>query len=238
MKKKLFSVLLCVCMVVTMFAGCGGDDSQAGSGNAAGTEATGGETTGGEVTGGDVASGKEVIRVMSFTDEVPNMIQKYLDTHPEFPYTIETVIVATTDGLYQPALDQALAAGGDEAPDIYCAEAAFILKYAQGDASGYAAAYEDLGIDVDAAVKAADIAQYTIDIGTNKDGKLVGLGYQATGGAFIYRRSVAQATWGTDDPAVVAEKIGAGSGSWDKFYEAAEELKKAGFGIISGDGDL
>ena len=70
---------------------------------------------------------------MSFTDEVPGMIQKYLDTHPEFPYTIETVIVATTDGLYQPALDQALAAGGSEAPDIYCAEAAFILKYAQGD---------------------------------------------------------------------------------------------------------
>ena len=234
MKKKLFSVLLCACMVVSLFAGCGGGNEQPSGGNAAGTEATGGQ----EATGGDVATGKEVIRVMSFTDEVPGMIQKYLDTHPEFPYTIETVIVATTDGLYQPALDQALAAGGSEAPDIYCAEAAFILKYAQGDASHYAAAYEDLGIDVDAALAAADIAQYTVDIGTNKDGKLVGLGYQATGGAFIYRRSVAEATWGTDDPAVVAEKIGGGSGSWDQFFKAAEELKAKGFGIISGDGDL
>lgn len=227
MKKKLFSVLLCASMIVTLFAGCGGGGQET-TGDAAGTE----------VASGTTDSGKEKLRVMSFTDEVPNMIQKYIDTHPDFPYELETVIVATTDGLYQPALDQALAAGGDEAPDIYCAEAAFILKYAQGDASGYAAPYADLGIDVDAAIANADIAQYTIDIGTNTDGQLVALGYQATGGAFIYRRSVAIDTWGTDDPAVVAEKIGGGTGSWDQFFAAAEELKAKGYGIISGDGDL
>lgn len=231
MKKRLFSVLLCVCMVVTMFAGCG--DSSAGSGEAAGgTEATG------DQAGGDAASGKEVINLWAFTDEVPGMVQKYLDTHPDFPYEVKTTIIATTDGAYQPALDQALAAGGEDAPDMYCAEAAFILKYAQGDASSYAAPYADLGIDVENAIANADIAQYTIDIGTNKNGELVALGYQATGGAFIYRRSVAIATWGTDDPAVVAEKIGGGSGSWDQFFAAAEELKAKGYGIISGDGDL
>ena len=41
---------------------------------------------------------------------------------------------ATTDGAYQPALDQALAGGGSDAPDIYVAEAAFILKVCSGDA--------------------------------------------------------------------------------------------------------
>ena len=183
------------------------------------------------------ADGKTVINVMSFTDEVPGMITKYMEAHPDVAekYEVKTTITATTDGLYQPALDQALAAGGADAPDIYCAEAAFVLKYAQGDACEYAAAYEDLGIDVAAAIEAADIAQYTIDIGTRpSDGKLVGLGYQATGGAFIYRRSIAQDVWGNDDPEFVAEKIGAGTGNWDAFFAAAAELKEKGYAIISG----
>jgi hypothetical protein len=187
------------------------------------------------------ADGKTVINVMSFTDEVPGMITKYFEAHPELAekYEVKTTITATTDGLYQPALDQALSAQDSNSPDIYCAEAAFVLKYAQGDASQYAAAYEDLGIDVAALTEAADIAKYTIEIGTRpSDGKLVGLGYQATGGAFIYRRSIAKDVWGNDDPAFVAEKIGAGSGNWDAFFAAAAELKDKGYAIISGDGDM
>ncbi len=187
------------------------------------------------------ADGKTVINVMSFTDEVPGMIDKYFEAHPEVAekFEVKTTITATTDGLYQPALDQALAAQDANSPDIYCAEAAFVLKYAQGDAAEFAAAYEDLGIDVASMIEAADIANYTVQIGTRpSDGKLVGLGYQATGGAFIYRRSIALDTWGNDDPAFVAEKIGAGSGSWDAFFAAAAELKEKGYAIVSGDGDI
>ena len=188
------------------------------------------------------ASGEKItINVMSFTDEVPGMIDKFMAAHPEYAekYEVSTTIIATTDGLYQPALDQALAAGGSDAPDIYCAESAFVLKYCQGDACEYAASYADLGIDVAAETAAADIAQYTIDIGTRpSDGALVGLGYQATGGAFIYRRSIAQDVWGTDDPEFVAEKIGAGTNSWDAFFAAAAELKEKGYAIVSGDGDI
>jgi len=187
------------------------------------------------------ADGKAVINIMSFTDEVPGMVTKYMEAHPEVAekYDVNTTITATTDGLYQPALIQALSAADSNSPDIYCAEAAFVLKFAQGDASDFAAAYEDLGIDVAALTEAADIAKYTIEIGTRpSDGKLVGLGYQATGGAFIYRRSIAKDVWGNDDPAFVAEKIGAGSGSWDAFFAAAAELKEKGYAIVSGDGDI
>ena len=237
MKKKLLSVLITAAMAATLLAGCGGSgDAPAADG---GTEAPAAENTDNAESSSDegeaAAPAGEVINVWAFTDEVPNMIQKYKDLHPDFPYEINATIIATTDGAYQPALDQALAAGGAEAPDIYCAEAAFVLKYAQGDASGYAAPYEDLGIDVAADIEAADIAQYTIDIGTNPDGKLVALGYQATGGAFIYRRSIAKDVWGTDDPAEIGKKIGPG---WDQFYAAADELKAKGYGIVSGDGDI
>ena len=46
------------------------------------------------------ADGKTVINVMSFTDEVPNMINRYVETHPDFAdkYEINTTIIATTDG--------------------------------------------------------------------------------------------------------------------------------------------
>jgi hypothetical protein len=99
----------------------------------------------------------------------------------------------------------------------------------------YAASYKSLGIDVDRKLNEADIAQYTIDIGTNPGGDLVGLGYQATGGAFIYRRSIAKDVWGTDNPATIKNKIGPG---WEKFFEAAAALKAKGYGIVSGDGDV
>ena len=184
------------------------------------------------------ATEKTTVNLWSFTDEIPGMMTKFLEAHPELSekYEVNTTIIATTDGAYQPALDAALANGE---VDLYAAEAAFVLKYAQGDASEYAASYADLGIDVDADVKAAEIAQYTVDIGTRpSDNALVALGYQATGGVYIYRRSIAKAVWGNDDPAFVAEKIGAGSGSWDAFFAAAQEVKDAGYAMVSGDGDI
>jgi multiple sugar transport system substrate-binding protein len=207
--KKVMSVMLCLALMMSMMLSLGSASAEASKG---------------------------VINLYSFTEEVPGMVQKYIETHPDFGYTVNSTVVATTDGAYQPALDQALLAGGADAPDIYCAEAAFVLKYTQGDMSSYAAPYADLGIDVAAATKAADIAQYTIDIGTRpSDSALVGLGYQATGGAFIYRRSLAKDTWGTDDPAEIAKKIGPG---WEQFFTAAAELKAKGYGIVSGDGDI
>ena len=234
MKRKLLSALLSVAMVATLLVGCGTGEASAPAQTEAAAPATEAAAPETEAAAAP-ADGDNVINVYAFTNEVPDMIAKYVEANPDFGYTINPTIIATTDGAYQPALDQALAAGGKDAPDIYCAEAAFVLKYTQGDASQYAAAYKDLGIDVDAEVKAADIAQYTVDIGTRGDGSLVGLGYQATGGAFIYRRSIAKDTWGTDDPAEIGKKIGPG---WDQFFAAAKELKAKGYGIVSGDGDI
>ena len=238
--KKLIASILCACMISSLLIGCGGDGGNAATNEPANEPANETETDDAATTEQAADStgstgGGEVINVWAFTDEVPGMIEKYIEAHPDFGYEINTTIIATTDGAYQPALDQALAAGGADAPDIYCAEAAFVLKYTQGDASQYAMPYADLGIDVPAALEAADIAQYTVDIGTNGDGNLVALGYQATGGAFIYRRSIAQDVWGTDDPAEIAKKVGPG---WDQFFTAAEELKAKGYGIVSGDGDI
>jgi len=195
-----------------------------------------------DIYGADVVTygyGPEVINLWSFTNEVPNMVGTYMDLNDDFAseYTVVCTIIPTSDGQYQPNLDTALDAGGSNAPDIYTAEAAFVLKYSQGDMSSYAATYEDLGIDVDSKIAAADIAQYTVDVGS-RNGDVVALGYQATGGAVIYRRSVAIEVFGTDDPEEIEEIIGGGTGSWDKFWDAAETCADNGVAIVSGEGDI
>ena len=183
--------------------------------------------------------GDEVINLWAYSSDATDIVQKFVELHPDFAdkYTIAVTIVPTDGGAYQQALDQALAAGEDKAPDIYMAEVSFVAKYTKGDMAKFAAAYKDLGIDVDNKIKSAEIAQYTVDIGT-RDGEVVALGYQATGGAMIYRASIAKEVFGTDDPNEIEKIIGAGSGSWDKFLDAAEKLKAGGYKAVSGLDDL
>lgn len=184
------------------------------------------------------ADDKITVNMWSFTDEMPKMMTKYLENHPELAekYNVEYTIISNDGSAYVNALDSALMNGE---VDLYGAEADYVFKYSQGAASEYAVPYADLGIEVEQAIADAEIAQYTVDIGTRpSDGKVVALAYQSTGGAFIYRRSIAQAVWGTDDPDVIGEKIGAGTNSWDAYFAAAEEVKAAGYKMVSGAGDL
>lgn len=184
------------------------------------------------------ADSKVTINLWSFTDELQGMMNKYLELHPEMAekYEINSTVINNDGSAYVNALESALMNGE---VDIYGAEADYVFKYSQGEASEYAVPYVDLGIDVEGGIAAAEIAPYTVDIGTRpSDDQVVALAYQSTGGAFIYRRSIAKAVWGTDDPAVIAEKIGAGSNSWDAFFAAAQEVKDAGYVMVSGKGDI
>jgi len=174
------------------------------------------------------------INLYLFTNEVSAMVKYYIANHPDWAYTVKETIIPTDGGSYQVALDQALMAGGSSAPDIYSAEEYFVTKYTSGTASRFAANYKDLGIDVDAKIREAQIAPYISEVGT-RNGQIVALTYQSTGGAFIYRRSIAKDVFGTDDPAVIKNEIGPG---WDKFFAAADKLKAKGYSTLSGTYDL
>ena len=54
----------------------------------------------------------------------------------------------------------------------------------------------------------------------------------------IYRASIAKEVFGTDDAAEIENIVGAGSGNWDKFWEAAATLKEKGYAVVSGSGDM
>ncbi|MBQ1246717.1 MAG: carbohydrate ABC transporter substrate-binding protein [Clostridiales bacterium] len=246
--KKVIASALSVAMVAAIAAGCtttptdapvsteGSGDETVATSEDVETSESAAETVGEETT---IGTGPEVINLWTFTNEVIGMVNYYVaNVNPEFgtKYTVKCTYINGAEN-YQPAVDAALVAGGDSAPDLYCAEADYILKYTQGDMSRFAATYKSLGIDVDKKISDAQIAQYTVDIGS-RDGEVVALGYQATGGAMIYRASIAEEVFGSAEPADVEAVVGAGTGNWDKFWEAAAQLKEKGYSVVSGSGDM
>ena len=266
--KKVIASILCFTMCAGMFAGCKGkDDKKESATTASGngdttasategsssaessesaadsseTEASSEDTTT-EVTTAieSYGTGSIEINMFAMSPEVPGMVKRFMADNPDMAskYKVTAMVSANTNGAYVTKLNAALTAGGDGAPDIYVAEADYILPYTQGDLSSLAAPYADFIDNVDGKLKDAQIAQYTIDLGTNTDGKLVALCYQCTGGAMIYSASIAKEVFGSDDPAAIEEAFGAGSQNWDKFWEAADKLKAANVAVVSGLGDI
>jgi len=238
--KKFLAATLAAIMVAALLSACTGGEATGPAANGTtpppATSGDGGGTDNSS-TPPPADSGGGTINVWGFTDEVPQMTKNYVARNPQWGYTIKETIIATDSGAgggYQMSLDQALLAGGDSAPDLYVAEEAFVLKYSSGSASQFAAKYKDLGIDIDAQLAAAQIATYASEIGT-RDGEIVALPYQATGGAFIYRRSIAKDVFGSDDPATIKGEIGPGL---DKFFAAADKIKAKGYSTLSGPSDL
>ena len=196
------------------------------------------ETTGEEPTK-DAKGGVSTIHVWSYSTEVPNMIKKYVDTHPEFSqhYRLKYTIVTTDNGAYEAALDETLLDKDEEwpAPELYVAESDFVKKYTTGSASGYACTYEELGINVEKGILDGQIAAYTADVTRRSDGKVVALGYLGNGCAFIYNRKVAADVFGDDKPSTIEAALGR---DWDSFFEAAERCKAKGYAIVSGLNDI
>ncbi len=185
-------------------------------------------------------NGSIEINMFAMSPEVPGMVKRFMADNPDMAskYRVTAMVSANTGGAYVTKLNAALTAGGDGAPDIYVAEADYILPYTQGDLSSLAAPYADFIDNVDGKLKTAGIAQYTVDLGTNPDGKLVALCYQCTGGAMIYSASIAKEVFGSDDPAEVKKAVGGGSGNWDTFKQAAAKLNAAGYAACADFGDL
>lgn len=182
----------------------------------------------------ELADGQTLIRLWAFTDEVPHMVVRYKELNPDFAerFYVHPTVISTDGGAYQLALDMAL---NDGNVDLFAAEAAFVVRYTQGDMSHFAKPYAELGIaNLMGRIADAELAQYTVDLGT-RDGEVVGLAFQHTGSAVIYRRSLAQQVWGNDDPDYVRTRIGPG---WDRFLEAAAEMDAEGISMVSGAGDV
>jgi len=161
--------------------------------------------------------------VWSFTDEMGKMIEYYKKANPD----VQIEFVLVPNDVYQSKLKPVLQSG-QGAPDVFTLEAAYVKGYVD---TGYMA-------DLKSLTKASNnTMQYTKDVVTDAEGTLRALSWQATPGAFFYRRSIAKKYLGTDDPA----KIQAMLNTPEKFVEVGKTLKAKSNGsavLISSIGDL
>jgi hypothetical protein len=181
---------------------------------------------------------KIVIWTNSYEEFESDIPGQFIKIHPEFgdKYTIEYTFINGGDEEYQKALNEAVGSSFMEQPDIYFVSP-YWTSYVKGDMSKYAATYKELGIDVDNKIKEADIESNVVDLGV-RDGEVVGLGYRSNTCVMIYRASIAREVFGTDDPSEIEKIVGGGSGSWDKFFKAAEKLNEKGYAAVSGPEDI
>ena len=181
---------------------------------------------------------KKVIKVLSYSSEFEKIMSSFQKSHPDFPYTIQTTVFDKSLELYEKNLENELSKPTAFSPDIFVTDISFIKKYTRGAMSQYLLPYKELGIDVAAKLKEGEIVKYTIDFGSDKTGEVLGLCYNTTEGAFIYKRSVAEKVFGTSEPSKIAAKIGGKTGSWDLFKAAAETCADSNVSIVSGYSDL
>ena len=178
-----------------------------------------------------------IINARAFTGEVPSAAALFMHLHPEYAeqFVFDWTIISDQENAYAIALDPALEGGGLDMPHIFTAESAFALRYTQGTMAHFAMPYSNLIPNLEQRITDAGIAPFTVEIGS-RGNDVVGLAFQSTGGAMIYRRSIAQSVFGTDDPATISQITGANG--WSSFIDAAHTLADSGYAAVVGAGDL
>lgn len=162
--------------------------------------------------------------VWSFTDEVEGLINNYFaKANPDFKFTYSF----TPTDQFENRLDPVLASGRG-APDVFALEAAFVRKYVE---SGLLLDLTDIYER-----NRHKLLSYPVEIGSY-NGRVYGMSWQAAPGAFFYRRSIARKYFGTDDPAVIQERVK----DFPTFLQTAEFLRAQSDGqavILASRGDL
>jgi hypothetical protein len=175
-------------------------------------------------------SGGKVLNIYCWNDEFRSRIEQYyLPDHP-LPdgVTVNWIVTPNADMAYQQKLDQTLpgnsTAAVDDRIDIFLVEADYAVKYTD---TKYTLPLSDFGItDADL----GDQYKYTKQVATDSSGVLKGVSWQAAPNIFLYRRSIANAVLGTDDPATVQAAVA----DWSKFTETAGKMKDQGYLMVSG----
>lgn len=167
-----------------------------------------------EPTQAPAAELEGTLNVWSFTNEIRTMAIAFQGKHPKVK--VVYTMIPMTNGEYQTKVKAA--AGTADSPDVVALEAAFVKEWVEAD---LLANLNDL-LPLTETLKTYPAV---VQVGTY-DGVSKAYSYQATPGAFFYRRSIAKECLGTDEP----DKVQAMVADIDKFVETAEKIKNCGTG--------
>lgn len=179
-----------------------------------------------------VEQGK-VLNIYVWNDEFKSRFNDFYASRLPAGVKVNFIQTPNQDNAYQNKLDEALLkqakAKADEKVDLFCVEADYALKYVNSEAT--LDVYKDVGLT---AKDTANQLQYTKDIMTSAKKQLKGVSWQSTPAGMIYRRSIAKAVLGTDDPAKVQAQVS----DMSKFKAVAAKMKAAGYTMVSGYDDM
>ena len=213
-------------------AACGGSSSTSAAASSAPASSA-------AASGAPASAEGKVLNIWCWNDEFQSRFNDYYPEVKEIAADKSTTtlkdgtlvkwtINANENNNYQNKLDEALlnqdSAADDSKIDIFLIEADYALKYVDSD---YV-----LDVKKDIGLTDSDLAgqyQYTKDI-VSVDGSQRGTTWQATPGLFAYRRSIAKAVLGTDDPTEVQSCLS----DWDKFNDVAAKAAAKGYKMLSG----
>lgn len=258
MKKKLLSVVLSTAMVASLLVGCGSSaetteapaEDAATEEEAPAEEATEEEAPAedaeAEAPAEDAAAAAYTKDLSADTGKVLNIYcwntefqSRVTDHYADYTdngdgtgtigdVTVNWIVTPSDDNAYQNKLDETLLgqadAAADDKIDLFLFEADYALKYVNAD--GVCMSMDELGLTD----YMGDQYQYTKDVVTNGNGEVMGTSWQACPGLYIYRRSAAEAVFGSGEP----EDVQAHFSDWDKFAESATALSDAGWKVVSG----
>ncbi len=183
--------------------------------------------------GQDAAPAEEgkVFNVWTWNTEFWDFLVKYYadesideTTAKKGDVTIKRTTYPSDGGAYQDALDAALLAqadaADDEKVDMFLAEADYIIKYTDSDAT--------MDVSTIGVTDFSNAYEYTVQAASDSNGVVKGVSFQCCPAAVIYRRSIAKDVLGSDDPEVVQEAMK----DWDAFDATAAKAKDKGYYMI------
>lgn len=167
------------------------------------------------------AAGEDSFVVWGWNDDIKKILDgPFKEAYPE---EYERIVFVNTGGsdYYQSKLDPMLDDPSNELyPDMMGLEVDYVQKYVNSD---WVQTVESLGITAD---DYANQYQYNIDLGSDWDGNVRALFWQATPGCFQIRADLAEKYLGTTAP----EELKAKFADYDTILETAREVKEASGG--------
>lgn len=176
-----------------------------------------------------------VLNIFTWDSSLRGILQTYNDEYEEL-----TADEGKMDGVtirwheigpdeYQEELDKQLLRNNyfetDDKVDIYLVDGDSLSKYINTEFS--MDLVKGLGFSENTL---SDQFPFTVQAATNGDGILKGVSWIASPGVFLYRRSIAQQVFGTDDPATVQAAVE----DWDQFAASAATANAKGYKMVSG----
>ena len=215
MKKKLFALLLALIMTVSLAACSSGGTTDPTSKPAETDASTQSKAPDGGEADPNGLSG--TLEVWSSGEELGRFVEGFNAIYPNVTVNITVVPNADFIAKLTPTL-----AGGQGTPDIFTGESDYVKYLVE---SGF---WDDLRSSPYNA-DTSDVWDYIASVGTDSNGVLRALSWQASPGSVMYRRDMARDVLGTDDPDEVAAMLS----SNDAMLEVAAKLKEKGIKMFA-----